>query len=65
MKLIDFQKYDDSGLMTFVADKIVAITASQVEENNTSVFVISAGGDNDEFIVREKYDKVRAKLEQL
>ena len=56
MNLIHFKKFNNEGLITFIADKIIAFESS--DKNKTSIFVLSAGGDGDEFIVGETYQQV-------
>jgi len=65
MEIIEFKSYNDNFPMAFIVDKIVAFSPSQVEENKTRIFVISAGGENDEFLVSEKYTTVLERLNSL
>lgn len=57
MKMISFTAYQGQRV-SFVADKIICVMANDRDPKTTSIFVMSAGGESDEFIVRESYEQV-------
>ena len=58
MRLVEFRGYQ-KGKVTFMADKIVAFMPNPQESDKTSIFVVSSGSENDEFIVGNTYEQVR------
>lgn len=62
MELVHFTKYSGEGTMSFVKDKIIAFCESG-NADKTTIFVLSAGGDNDEFVVGDNYRQVVSIME--
>ena len=65
MELVHFTRYDGIGSISFVADKIVAFTAFNKDESKTSIFVVSACDEHEEFVVGENYRQVVAIMEKI
>ena len=63
MKLVHFTRFDGKDSISFVQDKIIAFCENSQEPEKTSIFVLSAGGDNDEFVVADNYRQVVSILE--
>lgn len=57
--------YDGKREIAFVANKIIAFAEFQDDEHKTSIFVLSAGGGDDEFVVDENYRQVNSIMENI
>lgn len=65
MKLVHFSRFDGKDSISFVADKIIAVVENQDNEKKASVFVLSAGGENDEFVIGNSYREAVTILEVI
>ena len=63
MNLVHFTRLDDKGSISFVSNKIIAFAENDEKKQDTSIFVMNAGAEVDEFIVGDNYGQVLSIME--